>query len=394
MVTDSSRLALDGGRPVRRDLLPLTVPFVGADEARAAGDAIQSTWISANGPRTQELEHALADYTGARHAVTVSNCTAAMDLALMAAGIHDGDVIVPTYTFASTGLAAIIRGCTPRLSEVEADTANLDAESVNRLVDERTRAIMPVHYAGHPCDMDALYDIARQHEIPVIEDAAQALGSRYRETPVGGLSGSLCACFSFHAIKNVTCGEGGALLTNDDELADRARIMRDKGTDKGRYHRDQRTGYYDYVSTGHNFMLSEILAAVALVQMKKIDRITTLRAGHAAFLDTALAGYDKLALPLVKDYAGTNRHIYAVATPPGRAAYFCEAMHAEGIQANTHWPPLHLTSLYQRYGYRAGDFPVAERIFESWVRLPLWPGLSDTDLADIVRAVDKVHPHL
>jgi len=389
---DKAELAINGGEPVRKDKIFIVEPYIGEEEANAASECIKSTWISSNGPKGKELEKKLADYLGVKHVILVNNCTSALHLALMVCGIKDGEVIVPDYTFNSTGLTPTLMGCRPKLSEVEFDTANIDVNKIKENITSETKAIIPVHYTGHPCDMDIINKIAEENNLIVIEDAAQAIGSEYKGKKAGTLS--KVGCFSFHSVKNITCSEGGAVVTNDDEIAKKAKIMRDKGTNKDEFNQKNSVGFYEYISTGHNFMLSDILAAILLEQFKKLDKINDMRVKNAEYLSKGLAGLDKIKLPVVKPYAKTNWHLYTIRVPEGKVDFFIKAMNAEGINANIHYPPLHLNKFYQQYGYKKGDFPVCEKVFNTLVRLPLYPQLTQEQLDDIIKAVKKVHEFL
>jgi dTDP-4-amino-4,6-dideoxygalactose transaminase len=362
--------------------IPLLKPFMGEEEARAAREAILSTWISGNGPVGQDLEKQLAAYLGVNYAVLVNNCTSALHLALMVLGVREGEVIVPNYTFTSTGIAPALVGARPVLAEVEFDTANIDAAKLAKLINRNTRAIIPVHYAGLPCNMDEIKALAREHDLFVIEDAAQAIGATYKGKRAGALSD--VACLSFHASKNMSCGEGGALITNDPELYEKALIMRDKGTNKHTYDLKASKGFYEYVSIGHNFVLSEILAAIALEQFKKLETINRLRRGHAEYLLKGLRGVPGLDVPALHEDREGNWHIFQVRLPEGQTTRFIECMQSRGVLTNTHYVPLHMNQFYQTYGYRDGDFPVSERVYQSLVRLPMYPSLTQPELDRII----------
>jgi perosamine synthetase len=388
----TEELAINGGKPVREKKIFIVEPYLGKEEVEAASECIRTTWISSNGPKGKAAEKMLAEYLGVKHVVLVSNCTAALHLAMMTLELKEGEVIVPDYTFTSTGLAPTLCGCKPKLSEVEFDTANIDVTKIEENITPETKAIIPVHYAGHPADMDAINEIAKKHNLIVIEDAAQAIGSEYKGKKAGTLS--KVGCFSFHTVKNITCSEGGALVTNDDEIAKKARMMRDKGTNKDDFNQSGTVGFYEYISTGHNFMLSDILAAILLEQLKKVDKINEMRAKNADYLTEGLKKLEKIKLPVVKPYAKTNWHLYTIRVPEGKVDFFVKAMNAEGINANIHYPPLHMNKFYQQYGYKKGDFLVSEKVFDSLVRLPLYPHLTQEELDDIIKAVKKVHEHL
>lgn len=367
--------------------IPLMRPFLGEEEVEAAGEAIRSTWVCGGGPKGQELEERLAEYLGVRYALLTTNCTSATHLALMSLGVSEGEVVIPNYTFTSTGLAPVLAGCRPVLCEVDYVTANMDVVSLREMITEKTRVIIPVHYAGLPCDMDEILGLAREHNLFVIEDAAQALGAEYKGRKAGTLGD--VGCFSFHSVKNITCGEGGALVTNNEEVYKKARVIRDKGTDKYSYDLKRSKGFYEYVSMGHNYMLSDILAAVALAQFKKLETINALRSEHAEYLLEGLSGIEGLGLPVCFDDRKSNWNLFAVRVPGGMASQFADEMRRFGVVANTHYIPLHLNSFYQEFGYKKGDFPVSERLYYSLVRLPLYPDLSAEDLDHIVCSVKK-----
>ena len=363
----------------------MTIPFMGEEEISAAGEAIRSTWLSGNGPKGQQLESEMAKYLGVRYALLVNNCTSALHLALMSLGIKDGEAIIPNYTFTSTGLAPVLVGCKPILNEVDFDTANINVASIRKNITKKTRVIIPVHYAGLPCDMDEILEIAKEFNLPVVEDAAQALGSVYKNKMAGTLGD--IGCFSFHAVKNITCGEGGAIVTNSEEIYKKAIVMRDKGTNKYFHNMKESKGFYEYISTGHNFMLSDILAAIALEQFKKLETINGMRTRHAQYLRKGLEKIPGLGLPLEYNDRKTNWHLFTVRV--GKTQAFIDGMREHGVIANTHYVPLHLNSFYQEFSYKDGDFPVSEKLNDSLVRLPMYPSLTQDDLDHIVSAVKE-----
>jgi dTDP-4-amino-4,6-dideoxygalactose transaminase len=311
-----------------------------------------------------------------------------MHLAMMVLEINSGEVIVPNYTFTSTGLAPALSGAKPVLAEVEFYTANIDLEKIEKNITSRTKAIIPVHYAGLPCDMDDLLALAKKHNLLIVEDAAQAIGSTYKGKRAGSMGD--IGCFSFHSVKNISCGEGGALVTNDDKLHEKALIMRDKGTNKYSYDLKATKGFYEYVSLGHNFMLSDILAAVGLAQFRKIDKINSLRKKHSETLLKGLAGISNLGLPENYEDRESNWHLFTVRVPEGKTEKFITEMRKLGVTTNTQYVPLHMNSYYQSFGYSEGDFPESERLYKSLVRLPMFPALTDSDLHRIITSVRSV----
>ena len=365
--------------------IPLMLPFLGEEEVEAAGEAIRSTWICGGGPKGQELEERLAEYLGVRYALLTTNCTSAMHLALMGLGILEGEAVIPNYTFTSTGLAPVLAGCRPVLCEIDYATANMDVVSLRDVITEKTRVIIPVHYAGLPCDMDEILELAEEFNLFVVEDAAQALGAEYRGRKAGALGN--VGCFSFHSVKNITCGEGGLMVTDDEDVYKKARVMRDKGTDKHSYDLKKSKGFYEYVSMGHNFMLSDILASIALEQFKKLESINTLRRKHAEYLIKGLEDIEDLTLPKTGDGRQSNWNLFVVRVPEGKTKLFVDEMRKFGIVTNTHYIPLHLNRFYQEFGYKKGDFPVSERLYYSLVRLPMYPSLDQKDLDHILFSV-------
>lgn len=381
------KLAINGGSPVSHNKIPLTKPFFGDEEKQAAIKAMDS-FVSGSGPITEQFEELLCKYLGVKNAVFLNSCTSALHLSLMVAGIKSGEAICPDYTFTSTALAAVLNNVKPVLCDVEESTCNINPELVRKLVNKNTKAIIPVHYAGHACLMEQLNEISQNAGAILVEDAAQAIGAEYKGKKLGNLSD--IGCFSFHGTKNVVCGEGGALVTNNDEWAEKAFILREKGTDKHLFLKEKRkSGFYQYVSEGYSYVQSDILAAIALEQLKKADKIIGLRTKHASYLSSHLKGIPCLNLPLVKDYAKPNWHIFAVRVPENICPWVAKALNAEGIMANTHYVPLHMNKFYQDIRC-AGNFPVSNKISNSLIRLPLYPSLTKNELDDIVEAVKKV----
>lgn len=389
------KLAIEGGKPVRENKLPLNLPYLGEEELNAIKQAIDSTWISGDGPFTRKFEEDLAKYLKVKHAFFVNSCTSAMHLALMTNNINSGNIAVPDFTFTSTALVGILEGVRPKLIEVDYKNGNMNPESLKKLIDKDTKAIFPVHYAGHPCDMDEINEIAKDNNSIVIEDAAHAIGSEYKGKKAGNLGD--IGCFSFHSIKNITCGEGGALVTNDDKIAEHALVMREKGTNKRKFIKEGfklKTGYYDYISKGHSFVQSDILAAVIYEQLKKLDQINDLREKHAKYLLSKLKHLNKISLPIVKDYVKTNWFIFGIKFPEEKCNWVVEALDKEGIHANIHYTPLNMTTLYKKYGYKEGDFPMAEKFYRTFIRVPMYPQLNKEDLDDIIEAIKKISEYL
>ncbi len=381
----------------RLTFLPFSRPALGEEEVRAVVDCLRSGWIT-TGPRTREFEEKFAAYVGARHALAVTSGTAGEHLALLALGIGPGDEVVTSpMTWTSTVNIVELVGARPVFVDIEPDTRNLDPAKLRASITGKTRAIVPVHFAGLPCDMDAIGTIAAERGIPVIEDAAHAAGSTYRGRPIGSLS--LLSIFSFHAIKNLTTGEGGMITTDDGALADRIRLLRFHGITRDSWQR-QGAGAgaaYDVLVPGFKYNLTDIQSAIGVVQLARLDALNARREILARRYLDALAGVEEIRLPAAgAGYPARHAwHLFTILVDADRLTVdrfgFMEAMKRENIGTGLHFLAVHLQPHYRtRYGYAPGDFPEAERVSERIVSLPLFPGMTEADVDDVARAVKKV----
>ena len=353
----------------------ITVPFhqaaVGEEEAQAAADAIRSGWLTM-GPRTVEFEAAFAAYVGASHAVAVSSCTAALHLALEAIDLKAGDeVLVPTVTFTATGEVAAYFGARPVLVDVDPVTLNISVEDAQRKVTARTKAIIPVHLAGQPCDMDEVHALARRHGLRVIEDAAHAVPASYRGRPVGAISE--ITCFSFYATKTLSTGEGGMLTTDNAAVADRARRMRLHGIGRDAWKRYTAEGswYYEVLSPGYKYNMTDIQAAIGLVQLKKCSAMREKRAAIAHRYDEAFGALPTLQIPVLRDDRESALHLYILRLRTEHLSIsrnqFIVALGERQIHTSVHFIPLHVHPYYrQAYGYSPQDLPVAAAEYERY----------------------------
>jgi len=390
MKTMSERLAVDGGRPTRAERLPLHKPWFDHREASAVSRVLGRTQVAGDGACGKELERLLRDSTGVRAALAVNSCTAALEMAMDVAGIGPGDeVILPSFTFVSTANAVLKAGARPVFADINPRTFGLDPADVSRRVTRQTRAIVPVHYAGMACDLEALDTVAARHRLLIIEDAAHGVNAAYRGRALGawGALGSL----SFHETKDVVCGEGGALLVRDDEAwLHAAEVLREKGTDRSAFLRGERNKY-TWVGLGSSYVLSELLATIAVEQFKRISEITRRKTVQAERLLAALAPYrDVVQTPVVPDGCRPNWHVFAVLVDPAVRDWALRALRAEGIGAAFHYVPLHSAPYAQASGLANGDLPVTDRVAASLIRLPISAACSDRDCDDIVAASVKV----
>lgn len=385
------KLALDGGRPVRAERLPLHKPWFDAREEEAVRRVLAGGHVAGDGACGRQLERLLCEMTGAKAALAVNSCTAALEIAIDAAGIGPGDeVILPSFTFVSTANAVLKAGARPVFADIDPATWGLDPADVVRRLTPRTRAILPVHYAGMPCDIVALARIARDRGLLLIEDAAHAVNASYRGQALGtwGCAGAL----SFHETKDVVCGEGGALLVREDEsLLHRAEILREKGTDRTAFLRGERAKY-TWIGVGSSYVLSDLLAAIAVEQIKKLPEITRRKTEQARRLTAALRSFDGIVqLPAVPDGATPNWHVFAILVDPSQRDWVLKALRAEGIGAAFHYVPLHSAPFARSSASIAGvNLPVTDRVAASLVRLPISATFTADECDQVIEACTKV----
>lgn len=388
-----SRLAIEGGSPVRTSMLSYGRHWMDEDDIQAVEKALRSGWLT-TGPRIGEFEEAFAEAVGARFAVAVSSGTAALHAAAFAAGIGPGDEVVTTpMTFAASANCVRYQGGTVVFADVRKDTLNLDPAKVEPLITSRTKAIVTVDYSGQASDLDELHALAGQHRLIVIEDASHALGATYRGRRVGALAH--LTTFSFYPVKHITTGEGGMVTTNDPELARRLRIFRNHGIDSDyRERQAKRTWMYNMVALGYNYRLTDIQCALGLSQLTKLDGWLARRREIAARYTRAFAALPEIEPPAVLPDREPAWHLYVIRLHldrlrVGRAEIF-RALRAENIGVNVHYIPVPWHPYYQGLGFKKGGWPVAESSYERMLSLPIFPVMTDQDVADVIGAVTKV----
>jgi perosamine synthetase len=375
--------------------VPFHVPLIGEEEIRAVVETLESGWIT-TGPKTALFEQEFARYIGCRHAAAVNSCTAALHLSLEAAGLKEGDeVIVPTVTFAATAEVAAYFKAKPVLVDVEPPYFNLSLADVERKITPKTKAIIPVHFAGHPCSMDSLLELAAAHGLTVIEDAAHAIPAKYKGRNVGTLSPM--TCFSFYATKTLTTGEGGMVTTDNDALADRIRLMRLHGLSRDAWKRYSADGHWRYAisEAGFKYNLTDIQAALGLVQLSKCDEMRRSRVRIARKYDQALSQLEAYRIPSASPDVQHAWHLYVILVDPSvlliHRDQVIEELRERGIGTAVHFIPLHLHRYYrEKWGYRTGDFPIAEEYFDRCISLPIYPGMTDEDVTQVIEALDEI----
>lgn len=380
--------------------IPFNRPYMTGRELEYIAQAHANTHLSGDGPFTRRCHEALETLTGARRALLTHSCTAALELSALLLDLQPGDeVIMPSFTFVSTANAFVLRGAVPVFVDIRPDTLNLDERLVEAAITSRTRAICVVHYAGVACEMDTILDIARRHGLHIVEDAAQGIYSTYKNRPLGAI-GDL-GCLSFHETKNIISGEGGALLTRNEAFAERAEVIREKGTNRSRFFRGQ-VDKYTWVDVGSSYLPSELIAAFLAAQLEEGERINATRMAtweryHAWAAPPEAEGL--LRRPVVPADCTHNAHMYYLLLPSleSRTRFIAE-MKGRGVNTVFHYVPLHSAPAGRQFGRAHGGLAVTDRVSDRLVRMPLWVGVEDElprifDAADAaLRAVRDVVP--
>lgn len=390
----SEELAIDGGAPVRKSLLPYGRQSITEEDIRAVVETLRSDWLT-TGPKIPEFEEKIAERVGAKYAVSFSSGTAALHGAAFAAGLKPGDeAITSPMTFAATANCVLYQGATPIFADVSADTLNLDPEQTALRITPSTKAILPVDYSGHPADMDAFMHLADRHGLVVVEDACHALGAEHRGRPVGSIAHM--TVFSFHPVKHLTTGEGGLVATNDPALAETLRRFRNHGiSSDARQRQAEGQWFYELVLLGFNYRLTDIACALGIEQLKRLDANLKRRREIAAFYSMEFRQLQEVVPPAIREAVTPAWHLYPIRLDLNRLnvdrGRVFRALRAENIGVNVHYVPVHLHPYYRdRFGHKAGEFPIAEDGYGRLISLPMFHGMTDEDVQDVVHAVKKV----
>jgi perosamine synthetase len=390
------KLAIDGGQPVRPTLLAYGRQSIDDADRQAVDAVLRSDWLT-TGPKVKEFERSVTDFTDAQHGIAVNTGTAALHASVWAAGVGKGDqVIVPAISFVASANCVLYTGGTPVFADISPDTLNLDPDDLERKITSKTKAIVAVDFAGHPCDHDVIRAIAEKHGLKVIQDASHSLGATYHGRKVGTLQD--LTTLSFHPVKHITTGEGGMVLTADDDMAKRMRSFRHHGIDLDVQQRAQKQSWqYDIVTLGYNYRIPDINCALGVSQMTKLQRWLARRAELAAMYTSALKNSPALELPKEREGCISAWHLYVVKLrlenlTVTRERIF-DALRAENIGVNVHYIPIPWMSHYASLGYTRGNWPVAEDSYERMLSLPIYPGMTDKDAAEAIAGVLKVVNH-
>ncbi|XRL85419.1 DegT/DnrJ/EryC1/StrS family aminotransferase [Bacillus subtilis] len=380
----------------RNHFLPYSLPLIGKEEIQEVTETLESGWLS-KGPKVQQFEKEFAAFVGAKHAVAVNSCTAALFLALKAKGIGPGDeVITSPLTFSSTANTIIHTGATPVFADIDENTLNIDPVNLEAAVTPRTKAVVPIHFGGQSCDMDAILAIAQNHGLFVLEDAAHAVYTTYKQRMIGSIGDA--TAFSFYATKNLATGEGGMLTTDDEELADKIRVLSLHGMSKAAWNRYSSNGswYYEVESPGYKMNMFDLQAALGLHQLKRLDDMQKRREEIAGRYQTAFQQISGLITPFVHDDGRHAWHLYVLQVDEKKAGVtrseMITALKDEyNIGTSVHFIPVHIHPYYQKqFGYKEADFPNAMNYYKRTLSLPLYPSMSDDDVDDVIEAVRDI----
>jgi perosamine synthetase len=367
-------------------MIPVCEPLLGDRELEYAADCLKTNWISSAGKYISRFEQGFAEYCGCKHGIATTSGTTALHLALAALKIGKGDeVILPSFTMAACVFAVVYTGAKPVLVDSEPETWNMDVTQIERKITPRTKAIMPVHIYGHPCDMEPITEIARKHHLYVIEDAAEAHGAEYKDRKAGSIGD--VGCFSFYANKIITTGEGGMIVTSDDEIADRARRLKDQA-----FSRERR---FLHTEIGFNYRMTNIQAAIGLAQLENIERLVEARRRNAALYYSTLKGIPGLTLPVEKSWARNVYWMYSVVIEKEFGMSRDELMaflKQKGVDTRTFFIPMHVQPAFRDMGlFRGERYPVSERLGENGLYLPSGSGLTAEQINTVCEAVKEAH---
>ncbi|MBI2547527.1 MAG: DegT/DnrJ/EryC1/StrS family aminotransferase [Candidatus Aenigmarchaeota archaeon] len=375
-------------------MIPLFRPWVGKEEIDAVAKVINSGWLGM-GPKTQEFEEKFAKYVGSDYAVAVNSGTAALDLAVKALGINSGEILVPSLTFASTAIVALYSNAKPVFVDVDTGTNCISLDDIKRKFNKNIKTVIPVHYGGHPCDMDEILAFAKSKGLPVIEDAAHASGSEYKGKKIGSIAD--ITCFSFHPVKNLATGDGGMVTTNDEKIYNAVKKMRWFCINKSTFERAEvksYSWYYEIDGLGYKYHMNDITAAIGLAQLKKLDKANELRKKISQRYMKEFAGLDWMKLPVEKSYVKSSWHMF-VPKVKNRDG-LVEHMSKNGVSAGVHYLPLHLQPLFanmiKRGEMKPANVPITDRIWKEIITLPVYPGMTKEDLDKIVDVVKGFKP--
>ena len=378
----------------RTTFLPPFKHSIDEEEINEVVDTLKSDWIT-TGPKTFQFEESFCKAVDSKYAIAVNSCTAALHLSLAALDIRKGDEVITTpFTFAATSEVVIHQNAKPILVDIDPKTYNIDPDKIENSITDKTKAIIPVHYAGHPCEMDEIMKIARENNLFVIEDAAHAIGTAYKDRLIGSIGDA--TCFSFYATKNLTTAEGGMVTTNNKDLAEKIRILSLHGISKDAWKRYSSEGswYYEILYPGYKYNMNDVQASIGIQQLKKLDAMQNRRNEIAETYNKSFKDIPEIITPKIEKYIKHAWHLYPLLINSDlqniNRNEFIESLKSENIGTSVHFIPLHLHPYYQKnHDFKLGDFPIAESVYNREISLPIYPKMSDKDVMDVINAVKK-----
>ena len=388
------QLAIMGGSPVRTTPISYGKQYIDDDDVAAVAATLRETLTC--GPKIDELEQKLCEITGAKYAVAISNGTAALHVAAMAAGVGPGDeVIVSPITFAASANCVLYCGGTPVFADINPITYNIDPSSIREHITEKTKAVVAVDFTGQAVELEEIRAICKEHNLILIEDAAHSIGTKYNGQPVGSIADM--TTFSFHPVKTVTAGEGGAIMTNDEALYRKLRLYRSHGITRDReemVHPTDAGWYNEQVTLGYNYRMTDIQAALLISQLNKLDAFSRRRKEIVAKYNEAFREIPQIKVQEEIPESDTTRHLYILRLNPEKLTInrreFFDALAAENVICNVHYIPVYYFPHYEKLGYKKGLCPKAEKLYNEMITLPLYYGMSDQDCNDVIKAVEKI----
>lgn len=389
------KLAIFGGKPIRDRAVSYGMQCIEQDDIDAVVNTLKSDYLTC-GPKIEEMERRLCEVTGAKYAVAVSNGTAALHIAAMAAGFGEGDeVIVSSITFAASSNCVLYCGAKPVFADINPDTYNIDPSSIRKLITPNTKGIIAVDFTGQATELDEIREICREHDLILIEDAAHSLGTKYKGQPVGSIADM--TCFSFHPVKTVTSGEGGAVTTNSEEFYRRLLRLRSHGITRHQdemVHPTDARWYNEQVELGYNYRITDFQAALLVSQLGKLDRFSKRRREIVQMYDKAFSDMPEIIVQKEIPESDTTRHLYILRLNPDKLScdrrQFFDAMTAENVCPQVHYLPVYWHSYYEKLGYEKGICPNAEKYYNEVMSIPLYYSLTDSDVEDVIEAVKKI----
>lgn len=368
--------------------IPLCKPHITDDEIIAVKQILNSGWL-VEGRKNKEFEKEFSNYIGTKYSISLNSCTSALQLALISESIK-GEVILPSFTFVASANAIVNAGAKPVFVDIEYDTCNIDPEKIKTKITKKTEAIMPVHFAGQPCKMDEIMEIAEKYNLKVIEDSAECIGGLYNNKKTGTFG---TGCFSFFPTKNMTTGEGGMLTTNNEEIYKKTSGLKAHGILTNTYDREKKERPWLRAASyaGYNYRLCDILASIGLIQLKKLDKMNDLRIKNANYLNKNLENIENIDIPIEMDNCKHVYQMYTIKVKNIDRTKFVLKLKEKGVMASVHFdPPVHLQPFYLNYGWKKDDLSVTEKVSQSIITLPMYPQLTEKELDFMVKAIEEV----